>query len=216
MSTLPNVAGWNIGTQQGCGELAVFWQDLSTAGLIDANVSTGTNLPAASAPPNPCCIGITGSPAINNWLPAAKLGNGQFIYVMSVNSINYFTVQLVQKIGWSMESTGNLGAGANAMTVQQAYNIDKKMDDGFPQSGSVIACADDYDVYWTQHHYYAWAAGGGNFGAGGDYCTPSNAATPYASTNCFDNNNVAGTQTYSLAQNAKAQNCALSFQFQTQ
>jgi hypothetical protein len=65
--------------------------------------------------------------------------------------------------------------------------------------------------YWSN---VAWAAGGGNFGAYSASYGPTTAATPYASTNCYDNNNVAGTQTYSLSQNANAQNCALSFKFQ--
>jgi hypothetical protein len=43
---------------------------------------------------------------------------------------------------------------------------------------------------------------------------PYTGATAYASTNCYDNNGVAGPQTYSLAQNSSAVNCALSFKMQ--
>jgi type II secretory pathway pseudopilin PulG len=170
-----NAAGQNTNSAQGCGEFAVFWQDLSTAGLIDASIPTGTNQPNTSGPPNPCCIQITGTPSISNWLPAAKLGNGNFIYIRSLNGINYFVVQLVQKIGWSMESTGIAGAGANAMTVQQAYNIDSKIDDGLPQSGQVTACDMDWDVVVDQA---VWAAGMSQQGAGGANCAPTTAATP--------------------------------------
>jgi hypothetical protein len=49
-------------------------------------------------------------------------------------------------------------------------------------------------------------------GAGGALCTPTTVATAYSSANCYDNNGVAGNQTYSL-KNASLQNCALSFQF---
>jgi prepilin-type N-terminal cleavage/methylation domain-containing protein len=208
-----NQAGWNRGGQQGCGELAVFWQDLSTAGLIDTNVPTGANYPSTtSATP---WTSLSTMPSIKSWLPEAKLGNGQFIYVMSLNGNNYFVVQLVQAISWAVESTGGYPWGRNAMTVQQAYNIDTKIDDGLPQSGSVTACDNDADVQGVNNTYQpVWAAGLANQGAGGLNCVPTTAATPYASTNCFDNNNVAGTQTYSISQNANQQNCALSFRFQ--
>jgi prepilin-type N-terminal cleavage/methylation domain-containing protein len=210
-SNCENIAGGGgdvLGSFQGCGELAVFWQDLSTAGLIDTSVPTGVNYPNISTPTG---ISINSTPGVKDWLPTAKLGQGNFVYVYSLNSINYFAVQLVSDIGWSVESTGINGAGANAMTVQQAYNIDKKIDDGLPQSGSVTACDMDWDVVNNQA---VWAAGSSNQGAGGANCTPSTAAASYHSYNCFDNNNVVGTQTYSLAQNANAQNCALSFKFQ--
>ena len=204
------------GSQQGSGELAVFWQDLSTAGLIDTHIGTGANYPNISAPTN---TSLSSTPSIYNWLPTAKLGQGNFVYVMSLNNINYFVVQLVSNIGWDLESTGTVGSGANAMTVQQAYSIDTKIDDGLPQSGSVTACGDDYDVYQALGGYpimAAWAAGKGLAGAGGNNCVPTTSSTPYLSTNCYDNNNVAGTETYSIAKNANAMNCALSFQFQTQ
>lgn len=212
-----NHVGWNIGAQQGCGELAVFWQDLSTAGLIDTNVPTGANQPNISAPiTGSCCVVMSGGQGLlTQWLPTAKLGNGNFVYVMSLNSTNYFVVQLVSEIGYDIASTIS-GAGANAMTVQQAYTIDSKIDDGLPQSGSVTACGDDYNVYNPLGSQAAWAAGNGNQGAGGNNCISTTAATPYLSTNCFDNNNVAGTETYSIAKNANAMNCALSFQFGTQ
>lgn len=51
-------------------------------------------------------------------------------------------------------------------------------------------------------------------GYGGSNCTPTTAATAPASTDCFGNNNTAGTMTYSVSTNATAQNCALSFKFQ--
>ena len=202
------------GVQQGCGELAVFWQDLSTAGLIDIKVPTGAGYPSITGA---TWTTLSTTPSISSWIPAAKLGQGNYVWVYSMNGVNYYEVQIACCIGWDIESTGTTGAGVNAITVQQAYNIDKKVDDGLPQSGSVTACSNDYDVYnalGSPPNFVAWAAGSGNAGAGGANCTPSTAAASYHSYNCFDNNGVAGVQTYSVKQNASTMNCALSFKFQ--
>jgi prepilin-type N-terminal cleavage/methylation domain-containing protein len=199
-----NCNGCSNPAHQGCGELAVFWQDLSAAGLIDMSIPTGACFPQTNGPS--ACTSVA------KWLPAAKLGNGQYVYVMSPNNINYFTVQRVRSIGWAVESTTQNGAGINTMTVQQAYNIDKKADDGLPQSGSIIACDMDYDAANFQA---VWAAGSSYQGVGGANCTASTSASSYNSYNCFDNSSTAGvTQTYSLTQNANSLNCALSFKFQ--
>ncbi len=206
----PNNPVGNSGLDQGRGELAVFWQDLSTAGLIDAGIQTGTQRPNTVTPPSPD-ITLSTSPGIQNWLPLAKLGTNDFVYVMSSRSqsTNYFAISTVVDIGWSIS-----GAGTPGLTVQQAYVIDSKIDDGLPQSGDVMACYVNYNVV---NYARIFAAGGGVQGAnGGNGCIATTAATPYATTNCYDNNNTAGTQTYSVSKNANAQNCALSFQFQTQ
>lgn len=206
------------GMQQGCGELAVFWQDLSSAGLINLSVKSGVSYPQTgfyypgiSINPWPN-ITATSTPSLSGWAPTAKLGNSQYVIITSFSSTNYFVVQKLFQIGWDAETTGVLGTPGNAMTVQQAYNIDSKMDDGMPQSGNVIACESDYDA---NTNFPSWAAGGGATGAsGGNPCLPTTAAILYAATNCFDNSNVAGPQKYSVAKNATMQNCALSFRMQ--
>lgn len=203
----------------GCGELAVFWVDLSTAGLIDAAITSGGSMrPRINDQPS-SSITLTTSPTIKDWLPAAKLGQGTYIYVDSIDHINYFTVSAVTKIGMKLFTASNPG-----ITVQQAYNIDRKMDDGLPQSGSVNACFLSQNVADTQ---FLWAAGGGLAGASGgstengsNNCNASTAATAYLSTNCYDNSDVNGngvagaTQAYQISKNGTAQNCALSFKFQ--
>ncbi len=232
-SNCSNCTGCADPTQGGCGEMAVFWQDLSTAGLIDTSVPTGTNQPNISAPiTGNCCASVPASPGLlTQWIPQAKLGNNNFIYAytgaIDYNSgasftylnANYFGLSQVSVIGWNYESTGNSGSGAQTMTVQQAYAIDSKMDDGLPQSGNVIACYLDYDA---NNEGEVWAAGFSQLGAGssvtggGFGCVPTTSATSYASSNCFDNNGVTGVQTYSLSKNAATPNCALSFQIQNQ
>ena len=97
-----------------------------------------------------------------------------------------------------------------ALTVQEAYSIDNKIDDSLPQSGNVTALVGASACSGAP----VWAMGGScNWGAHGVNGIPTTVATPYNSLNCYDNNNVAGPQTYSLA-NATLANCALSFQFQ--
>lgn len=212
-----NAANANSGAQAGCGELAVFWQDLSKANLIDLSVGTGVNYPNISAPAAWPNTTTTSTPAIMNWIPAAKIGQNTYVYTYSFAANNFFGLSTVTKIGWDIDSTVN----TPGLTVQQAYNIDKKIDDGLPQSGSVTACYANSQV--TGGHTIVYAKAGRVLGANngtqwsngtGSDCTPTTTATGYSNANCFDNNGVAGSQTYSLNQNAPIQNCALSFQLQ--
>lgn len=198
----------------GCGELAVFWQDLSTASMLDGYVITsGVCLPTENGVGMQCPVTLTTTPGIKNWIPPAKLGGNNFVYVYNSNAINYFAVSQIVSIGWTYESTGTVGAGRQIITVQQAYNIDQKIDDGLPQSGNVNTCYIDFDVV---NYQLIWAAGNGNQGAGGANCAPApvTTVTPYATTNCYDNNGIAGVETYSTSKNANKPNCALSFAFQ--
>ncbi len=203
-------SGITNGYANGCGELAMFWVDLSTAGLLDSNITAqGAGYPSFTAHGNAT---LSSTPSVYQWLPSAKIGQNNFVYLFSHNGANYFAVSSVTSFTWMVESTANPG-----LTVQQAYSIDSKIDDGLPQSGSVTACYTNYNAGGF-HYGWAWAAGNLNVGAPGTQgCTPYTGATPYAPTNCYDNNNVAGAQeTYSLSQNANQPNCALSFQFLVQ
>jgi prepilin-type N-terminal cleavage/methylation domain-containing protein len=196
------------------GEPTLFWVDLSAAHLIDGTFTT-----AAATPIN---ANITGS-ALDAWLPQAKVGNGNYVYVWwggyemqtsgnYSDSNNYFGLSAVTAIQGTSMSEVYSNAG---ITVQAAYSIDQKIDDGLPQAGRVMAV---YPLNDGSSMVGTWAAG---IGLSGAYAWdadgsrgPTTAATPWAATNCYDNNNVAGPQTYSLAQNASQVNCALSFRFQ--
>lgn len=200
-----NCAGnLNNGFDQGCGELPFFWVDISKAGLIDRSIVTSGGYPSMTA-----STSVNGSALVATWLPTSKLSRNTFIYVFSYGGANYFGISVVDGIGWTLWTAGSPG-----VTVQQAFNIDSKIDDGLPQSGSVTAC---YVNSSLEDHRAIWSAGGGNEGspvtAYGHNCDPTTAATAYANTNCYDNNNVAGTEKYSLSQNANIQNCALAFRF---
>jgi prepilin-type N-terminal cleavage/methylation domain-containing protein len=179
------------------GETTLLWEDLTNANglnvnLIDGSFSTATGI-------NPL-INVTGS-GIDQYLPQAKIGGGNYFYVYSgggagsgvwvSTGVNYFGLSVVTAMyfGSSVESTPGL-------TVQQAYSIDKKIDDGFPYSGNVTI---DYVT-----------------NGGTPYQIPNTNATAGSPTTCFDNGYVGGaTQQYSVEiSNGSNVNCALSFQFQ--
>ncbi len=185
------------------GETSTFWVDLSTAGLIDGSFSAAS----ISTHPNT-------NPIVNTWFPAAKIGQGNYVYVWSGgpqavggqggNGINYYGLSVVTGFDWTGVTS------SPGLTVQQAYSIDVKIDDGLPQSGHVIAM-------YLYDPGQKWAAGGGNAGAcAGLPCLPTTTVTPGSATTCYDNGNSAGAaQQYSMDQNAgTGVNCALSFEFQ--
>jgi prepilin-type N-terminal cleavage/methylation domain-containing protein len=178
------------------GETAAFWVDLTSANgqnlnLIDSSFNLGsTNTSCA------CYVGLydnSTGPAhnISNYFPAAKLGQGNYVYVWSQSGFNYYGLSVIT----DMVGGGQGGIDSVAgMSVSVAYNIDKKIDDGQAQTGRVQA------MYITGaalsgHSYSLYSA---------------NAGTDNAGT-CFNNSSGA----YSTNFNGGAgKNCALSFQFQ--
>ena len=206
---LSDAPGQNYGYYLTTGEEAMFWVDLSQAGLIEGSFTTASanTLPGSDIP----------SSGLGLYMPEAKLGRGNYVYVWSG--------------GWNMIATvvgdGNNYFGIQAfgslflrgvppapvrltMSVQQAYNIDKKLDDGLPMSGNVMAL-------YVSAGNYMWAGDGTYLGG------PNTIATAGSSTTRFDNSatsngspGVAGAvQHYSLEINGgTGPNCALAFKFQ--
>jgi hypothetical protein len=75
-----------------------------------------------------------------------------------------------------------------SIPVMVAYNMDKKMDDGIPNTGNVQAV---YENNYSLHH--------------------ANAQASDSATSCFNNT----TNTYSISINGgNGKNCSLSFKFQ--
>jgi hypothetical protein len=174
----------------------MFWVDLSSANGLNVNLIEGS-FTGASATTIPAS-GYRGNttPSINDILPAAKLGQDNYIYVWSQNGVNYFGLSGGAGIG---NSTGWLDSVAN-LTVSQAYAIDQKIDDGFPQTGNVTAQFLNGGVQWAP---YPTGLRPYQTGAG-------------SSATCYDDNNSAGSQMHYSMQisNGAGVNCALSFQFQ--
>ncbi|HEU5047732.1 MAG TPA: prepilin-type N-terminal cleavage/methylation domain-containing protein [Rickettsiales bacterium] len=160
------------------GETLFFWEDLSSANYIDGNFNTAIDTGNGT-------INATTNPSFDAFLPKAKIGNGNYIYTYSINSGNYFGLSVPVQIGLSGNYTSSLG-----MSVYQAYYVDKKIDDGLPKSGNVIA---QYSAGGASPIKYA-----------------TNAATA-SSTTCFDTTSLQ----YSTSQNnGTGINCALTLKMQ--
>jgi prepilin-type N-terminal cleavage/methylation domain-containing protein len=217
-------AWWGNGSNgagEATGETGLFWVDLSTANgqninLIDSGFSTATATDMIS--------GATTN--IGLYMPAAKIGRGNYIYVWSggtiangdtnipTNGINYFGISAGTEIINNGTLIDSFQSGAG-LTVKEAYDIDKKVDDGMPQSGHVTAAyispgqgywgmwAGDYDS--NTNGPVTSTGDEGDFAGGPPYATPAT---------CYDASQGLPEQ-YSLSQNNGAGvNCALSFQFQ--
>ncbi|HEU5046934.1 MAG TPA: prepilin-type N-terminal cleavage/methylation domain-containing protein [Rickettsiales bacterium] len=197
--------GWTTNQDQFIGETELFWEDLSQASLVDGAFPSGGGAVRNCSITDTTQISLsTGAYAVGNFIPAAKVGNGNYVYAYTgdsvpaarytsdsstaitypVNSDNWFGISRVTGTsgnGWTMMSNAGL-------TVLQAYNIDKKLDDGKPLSGNVVAF----------------------FSTGNGIFAPIALAAP-SSTTCFDTT----LSQYSINQNGgSGMNCALSFRFQ--
>lgn len=206
------------------GETAVFWRDLSQARLVEGNFSLASPL----APPASVSLAQVG-----NYFPLAKITRGNYLYVLSGgwmslagagDGVNYFSIS--QVIG----SPSFLGQPASdpGLKVLEAFNIDKKIDDGLPQTGRVMA------FHNAVLNGYSWAVGGDAdpvYGANysGDYdgdthgpITSQTVSPIYADENgvtlsdtCYNNGDTLAPEHYSTEFNqGTGVNCALSFQFQ--
>jgi len=195
--------GGNNGLDEMIGETVMFWVDLSTAQLIDGGFNTAS----------PQVFTESSSTPINAFFPQAKIGVGNYLYAWSggINSYttsderNYFGLSAISSFCQDCEAASSFNSAAG-LTVAQAYNIDKKIDDGLPQSGRVTAMFITTGALWA-------AANTGYYTQTG--AAPGTAAQPTNLT-CYDNgNNASASMQYSVSQNlGMGINCALSFQFQ--
>jgi len=182
------IEGWG-GTEplvQGGQETALFWQDLSFVNLIDGTFPN-SGIPVAT------CTGVnvtlSGS-AIGAYFPAAKIGHSNYLYVYPYTGSNWYGLSAVT----GTSSTGWLGSSTSIPTMQ-AYNMDKKIDDGLPTTGTVQA---------------VYLSGGGTWPSVAA-TAPNTATAGGTAASCYDTT----TGTYSVTPNGGAgANCALSFQFQ--
>jgi prepilin-type N-terminal cleavage/methylation domain-containing protein len=187
------------GYHVGAGEPVTFWSDLTYANGMNLNLIEGSFNAQGSTDPAWGCVasacgnagGTTNSAVIAEAWPAAKIGGGNFVYAYSANSTNYYGLSVITGAQFG-DIASSLG-----LSVQQAYAIDVKTDDGFPLTGHVIA------QYVPSRS--AWAG-----------TASSSVAVTGSPTTCYDNaGSTANPVTYSTAQNSGiTSNCALSFQFQ--
>lgn len=203
-------------------EPGVFWVDLSTAQLVDGNFSTAT-----MASSWPYVAGTT----IDRYIPKAKIKGHVYVsgggysgwYDSSLDGSDgksYFTVSDITGV-----NSGGQPYEVPSLTVIQAYNIDKKADDGLPQFGRIIAFAPGiggwasggpYSTNSGRQYVDNSNAGYYDWSTGGPIQAGTGVAAPVDDLSCYDNGNVASkVAEYSIARNNGAGlNCWLSFRFQ--
>jgi prepilin-type N-terminal cleavage/methylation domain-containing protein len=113
----------------GC-ETALFWTDLSTAGLIPQRLATydsSVTVPAAA---------ITTIAAMQGYLPVQKLRQGTFQYVYTNAGRNFFILSTL-----TAPAAGGALSAAAGVTPGEARSMDEKLDDALPLSGVVRSIA---------------------------------------------------------------------------
>jgi hypothetical protein len=174
---------------QGQGETGGYWVDISssTAGnLIDGGFTA-----ASAMATSPTASGTN----LASYMPNAKLGRGNMIYVFEQGGNNYFGLSSVSKI-----VAGGL-VSSLTLSPLQAYSIDAKMDDGIANTGNV------------QANYLGGVTSSG-VAADPDatsFASGSAASGAYSATTCFDSGNNLYVVSYNNGQGAA---CGLSFKFQ--
>jgi hypothetical protein len=171
-------------------ETALFWQDITssvTGSLIDGQFPNSGAAAIGCGAVVPASLSTTpGTTYIGDYLPTGKIGHGTFIYVYDSSGFNWFGISAV-----TSSSSTTLLSSATIPAVQ-AYNVDKKVDDGLPATGAVQVNYINNSISTLQQ-------------------SPS-AATD-TTTTCYNTTSNAYSVS-SLANYGAGGNCALSFRFQ--
>lgn len=112
------------GRDLGC-ETALFWKDLSDASMIPHSLNGATDGYTDGTAP-----GFT----LTNHLPAGNLRAGLYFFVYSFNAKNTYYVG-----GMSAISAAGVPTLSNGLTTREASDVDRKLDNGVPNSGSIRA-----------------------------------------------------------------------------
>lgn len=111
------------------GELPQFWYQLSAAHMVDAQFDGGH------------AIGVS--------FPYSKVGSGGIAAYGVTDDTNYFYVGMVAPT----DAVTKAVLTQDVLTPEQAWEMDRKMDDGHPMQGTVRAAGggnfDDGMVYYT-------------------------------------------------------------------
>lgn len=186
--------GGVMGTMQATGEPVLFWADLTSAGLIEGNFTAAS---ATVAPPDM-------TSGFEAYFPKSKIGTNS-VYVWSGgkgpgnssgnNGINYLGISTIHIM--TVAQYGYFDS-YRRIPVQQAWNIDNKIDDGLPLTGQTLAQFVGFSAapLWT------------NIDRMDD---PATVPVAYSTTTCIDNGNVGGAPIVYSTLNGNRANCALSF-----
>jgi len=118
--TVATPAAWS---QEGC----MFWVHLTNANLLDGNF---TQVCDGAAPL------VVAAASVSEVWPLARLGKSNYINVGSAGGLNFFMIGAIT----SAAAAGSISSSV-AITPIDSYNIDSKMDDGYPLAGLVQAHA---------------------------------------------------------------------------
>jgi prepilin-type N-terminal cleavage/methylation domain-containing protein len=125
------IEGGASGATAPAGETLSFWRHLSDANLLDGSLGTNTADAAIVATTGVVTSTVT-IPARS--VPPTKTTPNNYFVVYSVSGINYFQTVPVMTITTTAYTYNNV-----ALTPVQAYNMDIKLDDGLPGTGTVQA-----------------------------------------------------------------------------
>ena len=127
------------------GEQALFWADLTVAGLVDGSFQ-GTDCSYSTGSCTASTGGGGGSIPMSQIIPMGKLRDTSTILVFSnADGTNYF--MLVGGSGQHIDSNGNWWGWSGApdattgfgATPSEAFAIDTKVDDGLPTTGVILS-----------------------------------------------------------------------------
>jgi len=111
------------------GEALFFWQQLSSASLVDGSFGQNTTTAGKTA------ADLTAS-TINTYLPAAKMGRGNSWGVGTDSAgQNYYVLGSLTAV----TAASGVPAYSVSITPVESFNIDTKLDDGQPNTGIVQA-----------------------------------------------------------------------------
>lgn len=102
------------------GEITNFWFHLSRASLIEGNFNGAQQ----------------GNGQLSETFPRTKMNRGGFT-VYNKNGVNHFHLGVTN-------SNGTNHSFANNLRPEEAYGIDVKIDDGFPERGATLAITGDF------------------------------------------------------------------------
>ncbi len=184
------------------GEPMMFWQDMTKAGFANGTFTTYVDT-------DPLSRGDI-IPHAYLSVPRAKIKNDNYLFVGSVDNANVYFLQSVSK-KYSLFEIGYLGdiIGERALSIQEAYSIDSKIDDGLPTTGKVVA---EYNarfaglpVSWggpTEPNSANFIADNGDPG--------SNSMATTIDEQCYD---PVSLVYWTSQDKGRAEKCALSIQF---
>ncbi len=114
------------------GEVIFFWTDLSGAGLIEGSFTDSTDavVPACPAFAVPCHW--------SRYFPEVKTGREGYITAFHSNIPQAPPYNMTNQQGLLFEISALHNNGATpSLTVNEAYSIDNKIDDGMPMTGNI-------------------------------------------------------------------------------